>query len=100
MIRTYPDGTVYESDLTDIELRHPDNQVVMELVEVARKVSKRLEAVEAEFKAYEFERTNEWSCMIFARTNERKKHAEQVALLTQAFIDIQAKLDAVKAVLA
>jgi gamma-glutamyl:cysteine ligase YbdK (ATP-grasp superfamily) len=42
MIRTYPDGTVYESDLTDIELRHPDNQMAMELVEALRKVSKAL----------------------------------------------------------
>lgn len=100
MIRTYPDGSVYESDLTDIELRHPDNAVAMELVEVARKVSRRLEAVEAEFSAYEFERTNELKFIACERKAERKKHAEQVGLLTQAFVDIQAKLDAIKAVLA
>lgn len=43
MIRTYPDGTVYESDLTDIELRHPDNAVAMELVETLRTVSRTLQ---------------------------------------------------------
>jgi len=100
MIRTYPDGTVYESDLTDIELCHPDNAVAMELVEVVRKVSRRLEAVEAEFDAYEFERSNELNFITCERKDERKKHDEQVATLKASVADLQAKLDAIKAVLA
>jgi hypothetical protein len=100
MIRTYPDGTVYESDLTDIELRHPDNQVAMELVEVARKVSRRLEAVEAEFKDYQAERESEWGLHSAVLSQERKQNADQVATLKASVADLQAKLDAIKAVLA
>jgi hypothetical protein len=100
MIRTYPDGTVYESDFTDIELRHPDNQVAMELVEALRKVSRKLEAVEAEFKAYEIERATEWSFAAASRKEERAEFDRETTALKATAAALQAKLDAAKAVLA
>lgn len=100
MIRTYPDGTVYESDLTDIELRHPDNQVAMELVEALRKVSRKLEAVEAEFKAYEIDRESEWGLHSAMLSEERRQNEHQVATMKASVASLQAKLDAAKAVLA
>jgi chromosome segregation ATPase len=36
MIRVHSDGTAYDSDLTEIELRHPDNEDVQDLIRVIR----------------------------------------------------------------